>query len=192
MEDGPSSTFTLADRLDLLRRREAAWDRLQWTSVQIIPLHDGVWELCGGVLAQARSRNELCFTRLPSQIRGITQNDWELRLPMVVGDFGMDPSLDLLVVVERGVYVTCSKCVYCSVYQSASTAAVTTYTSCNFRQAAPILRRQLCPHYLIKQPGPTVYSPSRYPMNTLVLCLGTLTATVATLSSGIGRLAKLR
>lgn len=103
MEDGPPSVSTHADRLQCLRRRETAWNRLEWTSDQTIPMHrGGVWELYGGVLAQARSRYELCFTRLPSQIRGIEQKYWELSLPMLVRDFGMEPSLDLLVVVEQG------------------------------------------------------------------------------------------
>lgn len=120
MEDGPPSILSIADRLHCLRRREAAWNRLQWTSDQTMPMHSGgVWELYGGVLAQARSRYELCFTRLPSQIRGIEQKDWEIYLPMLVRDFGMEPSLDLLVVVEQGsvLYVSYLKCVHRSVDQ---------------------------------------------------------------------------
>lgn len=102
MEDGPSSILLHADRLQRLRDREAAWHRLQWTSDKIIPMQPGgVWELYGGVLAQAKSRDTLSFTRLPSEVRGIEEKHWELNLPVLVRDFGMEPSLDLLVVIEQ-------------------------------------------------------------------------------------------
>jgi hypothetical protein len=102
MEDGPQSTLTWADRRDRLRAHQAAWRDLNWTAEKEIPMmQGGVWELYGGVLAQARSRETLCFTQLPSRIRGIEEKEWELKLPITVRDFAMEPSLDLLVVIER-------------------------------------------------------------------------------------------
>ena len=100
MENGPHSVLTSSDRLHRLKVHQAAWYDMKWTSEREIPMHHGgVWELYGGVLAQAKSRETLCFTRLPSQIKGIEEQEWELKLPIQVRDFAMDPSLDLLVVV---------------------------------------------------------------------------------------------
>ena len=65
-------------------------------------LDGGVWELYGGVLAQAIDDSTLSFTQLPSEIRGIPSKSWVVKsLPGPIRDFVMDPSQDLLVIAER-------------------------------------------------------------------------------------------
>lgn len=63
----------------------------------------GVWELYGGVLAQAFSgHRKLGFTQLPSVIRGIEEKQWVIEdVGVKIRDFGMDPAQDLLIVLEH-------------------------------------------------------------------------------------------
>lgn len=104
MENGPPSNLLVADRLKILRTHQAAWRDLNWTSektISMMPMTQGsLWELYGGVLAQSRSRDVLCFTRLPSQIKGIEEEQWEVQLPVQMRDFAMDPSQNLLIAIE--------------------------------------------------------------------------------------------
>ena len=61
-----------------------------------------VWELYGGVFARAVTATSLAFTRLPALHRGISEEEWSLPdLGFIIRDFGMDPSQNLLVAIER-------------------------------------------------------------------------------------------
>ena len=103
MEDGPPSALSNSDRLSLLLEHQAAWRALRWRTETIVPMSQGgVWEFYGGVLGQAlsRGREVLQFTQVPSAIKGIEKREWECELKMHARDFAMDPSQDLLVVVE--------------------------------------------------------------------------------------------
>ncbi|EKM61136.1 uncharacterized protein PHACADRAFT_247528 [Phanerochaete carnosa HHB-10118-sp] len=94
----------------MLRDHQSAWRDLNWTSEKIIPMmQGGLWELYGGVLAQSSMpRDVLHFTRLPSQIKGIEEKQWEVQLPVPIRDFAMDPSQDLLIAIgtpnDNGLY----------------------------------------------------------------------------------------
>ena len=103
MEDGPPSALTPADRLAILRRRQAAWKTLAWTAKQDVPMRaGGVWELYGNVLAQAEGERTLHFAQIPSAIRGIEAREWTVQdVGCTIRDFGMDPAQDLLVVIEH-------------------------------------------------------------------------------------------
>ncbi|KAI0082257.1 hypothetical protein K474DRAFT_1703260 [Panus rudis PR-1116 ss-1] len=102
LEDGPPSSLGASDRLNLLHQREEAWDRLAYKTMKDVEMHRGeVWELYGGVLAQGQGQRSLHFYRLPSEIRGIEEEHWKLDLEFAIRDFGMDPTQDLLVVIER-------------------------------------------------------------------------------------------
>ncbi|KAI0372456.1 hypothetical protein BV20DRAFT_940120 [Pilatotrama ljubarskyi] len=103
MEDGPPSTLTAADRLRMLKARQEAWDRLAWTSREEVAMaRGGVWELYGGVLAQAEGTRTLVFKQLPSATRGIEGREWRIEdVGVDIRDFGMDPSQDLLVIMEN-------------------------------------------------------------------------------------------
>ncbi|OBZ79706.1 hypothetical protein A0H81_00991 [Grifola frondosa] len=102
MEDGPPSARSPAERLAKLKARQAAWNSLQPSSQKTIPMLRGeVWELYGGVLAQARGPQSLAFRQLPSDIRGIEEKEWMIEdVGIAIRDFGMDPAQDLLVVIE--------------------------------------------------------------------------------------------
>ncbi|KAI0356942.1 hypothetical protein OH77DRAFT_183926 [Trametes cingulata] len=103
MEDGPPSATTAAERLRMLNARQDAWDKLAWTEREEIPMSQGgVWELYGGVLAQGEGSRSLVFKQLPSKIRGIEGRTWRLEdVGVNIRDFGMDPSQDLLVIIEN-------------------------------------------------------------------------------------------
>lgn len=102
MEDGYGSALTITDRRKRLAEHQAAWRDLRWRSEEVVPmLHGGVWELYGGVLAQGKERETLVFKQIPSQIKDIEGKEWEINLGFRIRDFGIDPSQDLLVVIEH-------------------------------------------------------------------------------------------
>ena len=103
--NGPKASVTSsASRLEALKKHQSSWDNLKWSRELRIPMKDGdVWELYGGVLAQGTREGALTFTQLPSDLRSIEEKNWTLGrsdLGVVVRDFGMDPSQDLLVLIE--------------------------------------------------------------------------------------------
>ncbi|KAF5384977.1 hypothetical protein D9615_001390 [Tricholomella constricta] len=98
----PNGTASSVIRLELLKQRTAAWDELKYTKDHRIPMSSGnLWELYGGVLAQSTAEKTIIFRRLPSLCRSIEEVEWTLdAFGFPVRDFGMDPSQDLLVIVE--------------------------------------------------------------------------------------------
>jgi len=62
----------------------------------------GLWELYGGVLAQQESDGAFHFLRLPSDLRSIEELRWSVAPNghIAVRDFGIEPSQDLLALVE--------------------------------------------------------------------------------------------
>lgn len=106
LEDGPPhGNLSIALRLEKLIERQRAWDTLQWVGDKSKEMLTGqVWELYGGVLAQAENENSLVFRQLPSHFRGIEENRWTVDISeFKLRDFGMDPSQDLLVIAEKPV-----------------------------------------------------------------------------------------
>ena len=62
----------------------------------------GVWELYGGVLAQAEGESKLVCAQLPSVIRRIEEKEWTIEdVGVKIRDFGMDPAQDLLIIIEH-------------------------------------------------------------------------------------------
>lgn len=61
------------------------------------------WELYGGVLARSTATKSFVFHRLASDLREIEALEWEVmpdpKIP-ILRDFTMDPSQDLLVLIE--------------------------------------------------------------------------------------------
>lgn len=102
MEDGLGGPMVPAERLALLKRHQDAWDNLQYTSQLDVTMEMGsVWELSGGVLAQGKGSRSLVVHQLPSDLRGIPDESWVLEdIGIPIRDFTMDPSQDLLVLVE--------------------------------------------------------------------------------------------
>ena len=102
--DGPeASSIPLASRLEALRKHQSSWGNLKWSRELRIPMENGgLWGLYGGILAQSTIQGTLTFTQLPSDLRSIEEKVWTLgpNLGLVVRDFCMDPSQDLLVLIE--------------------------------------------------------------------------------------------
>jgi hypothetical protein len=103
MVDGPPDGLDVATRLDRLVRRQAAWDNLKCTEDKSVDMLAGsVWELYGGVLAQATRREFLTFRQLPSQYRGISERVWTVDVSQIdLRDFTFDNAQDLLVIAEK-------------------------------------------------------------------------------------------
>ncbi|KAK7059119.1 Amino-acid acetyltransferase, mitochondrial [Paramarasmius palmivorus] len=103
-QDGEHSTLPTVDKLKALRNHQRAWDRLEWKydSNKSIPMAGGgLWELFGNVLAQQDVEGWLMFRQLPSRYRGIEEREWKVKPDISrVRDFGIDPSQDLLVLIE--------------------------------------------------------------------------------------------
>ena len=93
----------LSERLQLLQRHQDAWRKLSWTKHEVMEMHTGgLWELYGNMLVQSkgRARKHLIFHQLPSVLRGIEEKKWELKTAFILRDFGIDPSQNLLVLLE--------------------------------------------------------------------------------------------
>ncbi|TFK36862.1 hypothetical protein BDQ12DRAFT_633178 [Crucibulum laeve] len=108
-DDGLTSALGTAERYALLKKYQAAWDNVTWKDERRLRMfHGGLWELYGGVLAQNNSSGELVFYQLPSSIRGIEEKEWShkhSKFLFHVRDFGMDPSSDLLVLIQAPQWV---------------------------------------------------------------------------------------
>jgi hypothetical protein len=108
MVDGPPGRLSPSDRLGLLRSYNASWKILDWNAHTCLPVPEGrLWELYGNVWAHSRGSQTIELVQLPSRLRGIPLRQWTLNLAFAPRDFGMDPSQDLLVTVER-----VTKCVW--------------------------------------------------------------------------------
>jgi hypothetical protein len=104
--------------LDALKRHQNAWDELKWSRQSRLPMRSGgLWELYGGVLAQSDEEGGIYFFRLPSDLRSIEEKQWSLgpSLSCPVRDFGMDPSQDLLLLIESPRW-----CVISSIFENNS------------------------------------------------------------------------
>ncbi|EPT03889.1 hypothetical protein FOMPIDRAFT_74431 [Fomitopsis schrenkii] len=101
-EDGSANTLSPAERLQLLRKHQAAWTSLEHSYEKVVPMVIGqTWELYGGVLAQGPDSSSLTFRQLPSELRGIEEKEWAISdLGFQIRDFGMDPAQDLLVAIQ--------------------------------------------------------------------------------------------
>jgi hypothetical protein len=102
MVDGPPGSLTTSERLELLRSYEASWKNIQWGEHNTVSYPQGpASELYGNVWAHSRGSNAIDFVQLPSRLRGISMRQWTLRFDFDVRDFSMDPSQDLLVLIEN-------------------------------------------------------------------------------------------
>lgn len=104
MVDGSSSLNT-ADKLSLLLERRRRWRDLDWATGYTVPIPGQyqAYELVGGSFAKAIGDAEgstaLNVTSLPSR----TQTPSSILLPdlgVIAKDFAIDPSQDLLVLLE--------------------------------------------------------------------------------------------
>ncbi|KAH9937048.1 uncharacterized protein B0H18DRAFT_968898 [Fomitopsis serialis] len=94
--------LSAAERLQLLRKHQAAWASLDFSYQKSVPMLIGhTWELYGGVLAQGTDQSNLNFRQLPSALRSIEEKEWKIEgLGFEIRDFSMDPAQDLLVAIQ--------------------------------------------------------------------------------------------
>lgn len=102
MEDGPPSSVSPGERLVMLRAHQTSWRTLSWGAEETIPIvTEHIWDLFGGILAQANTSTSVSFKQLPSIVRRIDTREWSLEnLGFQISDLAVDPSQDLLLVVE--------------------------------------------------------------------------------------------
>lgn len=111
MQDGPSTTLChgTAERLQRLREHEAAWREVAWSDGGVIT-HEAAQDLptaiSGGVLAFLKQSDgnpgspelgdRLFLLRVPSKLRGIPGDSWELNGLGEISHLCIDSAQDLL------------------------------------------------------------------------------------------------
>jgi hypothetical protein len=111
MQDGLSTDLcrNIAERLQRLRDHEAAWREMSWSDGGVIP-HNAARDLptaiSGGVLAFLRhsdsesipsgAGDRLFLLRVPSKLRGVPGDSWELNGLGEISNLCIDSSQDLL------------------------------------------------------------------------------------------------
>jgi len=105
MEDGPLSGMSTAERRERLQMHVAAWRNLRWSScVHLfdLPHNTVLMNVTPGGLLIFLSYNEckIKFVQLPSNLRGIAMRQWELTFSFPPLVFSLDPSEDILVVLQ--------------------------------------------------------------------------------------------
>ncbi|PPR03424.1 hypothetical protein CVT24_012693 [Panaeolus cyanescens] len=96
-----SSSRPHLDLVTELRRRRQEWDNLNWSGPTKINVSGRckAYELVGGVFAKTSGR-DMYYVHLPSATKEMwTYHNTDLGIP--IRDFAMDPSMDLLVVLEE-------------------------------------------------------------------------------------------
>lgn len=106
MIDGPASDVVNLTRLRMLAAHQQAWRSVEWSQTTEITLTaaevslESAWEFLGGVLGLAAGCR-LRFIQVPSALRGIKEKQWVIEdIGFTIKDFGMDPSQDLLIILE--------------------------------------------------------------------------------------------
>ncbi len=90
-----------ADSLQVLRKYASGWaDPASMTETHIDMLHGGLWELFGNVFAQTGPDGGLHLFQLPSPSLSIPESKWNIPMDIPFRDFGMDPSQDVLILIE--------------------------------------------------------------------------------------------
>ncbi|KAI0251101.1 hypothetical protein BJV78DRAFT_1214417 [Lactifluus subvellereus] len=107
MEDGPLSRLSIPERRERLKAYIDAWGCIRWSScvlLRSIPLDTYDVDIApGGILTMmSRTEGKIAFVQLPSTLRGIPMRQWELSFPFVPHLFVLDPSEDILIVVQPG------------------------------------------------------------------------------------------
>ncbi|KAH9960103.1 hypothetical protein BC827DRAFT_1209132 [Russula dissimulans] len=106
MEDGPLSSMSIAERRERLKAHNDAWRDLRWSAcIHLFDLHPNTFAMevaQGGILAFiSRSEGKIMFVQLPSNSRGIQMRQWEHSFPFLPSMCALDPSEDILVVLQR-------------------------------------------------------------------------------------------
>ncbi|KAF8272630.1 hypothetical protein EI94DRAFT_1717987 [Lactarius quietus] len=106
MNDGPLSTLSIPERRERLQAYDNAWKSLRWSTcknVFNIPNHTYEMSIAPGGLLTFLSKRErkIIFVQIPSSLRDIPTQQWKLSLPFGPRACALDPSEDVLVVLQR-------------------------------------------------------------------------------------------
>lgn len=109
MNDGPLSPLSIPERRERLLVYDDAWKSLRWSSckkVFTIPNHDtGAYDMSiapGGILTLlSKTDFKIIFMQIPSNLRDIPMRQWELSFSFGPQACALDPSEDILVVLQR-------------------------------------------------------------------------------------------
>jgi len=106
MEDGPLNSLSIAESRARLQAYNNAWRNLQWSAcIHLLDIHPHTSAMDvaqGGILTFiSRSEGKIMFVQLPSKLRGIPMRQWEHSFPFLPWACTLDPSEDVLVVLQR-------------------------------------------------------------------------------------------
>lgn len=95
-------SLSLHSRVTMLQHCQQNWESLRFSDPNLVGLKcDGVWELQGNILSQAKGDGTLHFVQLPSPARSMESRSWKLTFSTLgingLHDYAMDPTQDLLV-----------------------------------------------------------------------------------------------
>ncbi|KAH8977165.1 hypothetical protein EDB86DRAFT_3093011 [Lactarius hatsudake] len=106
MEDGPLSVLSIPERRERLRSYNDAWKHLRWSTCIELPNTERRHNMDvspGGILTFASGterEGKLVLVQIPSILRGIPMRQWELSFSFTPYARALDPSEDILVVME--------------------------------------------------------------------------------------------
>jgi predicted alpha/beta hydrolase len=106
MEDGPLSRMLISERRERLKAHIKAWTDAQWSSyIHLLDMDRNTFVMdvaVGGILTFiSRKEGKMKFVQLPSNSRGIAMRQWEHSLPFIPAKYALDPSEDVLIVLEH-------------------------------------------------------------------------------------------
>lgn len=107
MDDGPLSVLSIPERRERLKAYDDAWKSLRWSSCKnVFNAPDHAYEIItiapGGILTfLSKGERKIIFIQIPSKLRDIPMQQWELSFPFGPHACALDPSEDVLVVLLR-------------------------------------------------------------------------------------------
>ncbi|KAI0292393.1 hypothetical protein BC826DRAFT_1018929 [Russula brevipes] len=106
MEDGHLSRMSISERRERLKAHIKAWTDAQWSSyIHLLDMDRNTFVMdvaVGGILTFiSRKEGKMKFVQLPSNSRGIAMRQWEHSLPFIPAKYALDPSEDILIVLEH-------------------------------------------------------------------------------------------
>ena len=111
MNDGPLSTLSIPERRERLLAYDDAWKGLHWSTCnKVFTTHDSdaydVSIARGGILTfLSKSERKIIFMQIPSNLRDIPMQQWELSFSFGPHACALDPSEDVLIVLQPYVLV---------------------------------------------------------------------------------------
>ncbi|KAI0059030.1 hypothetical protein BV25DRAFT_1829332 [Artomyces pyxidatus] len=103
LHDGNPDLYPLHQRKSMLSRHSTAWKQLAWThhDRMTVPLRGAsACDLYGDLLAYSTGERAIQFIRMPSILRQVQGVQWEHQYEFEPFDFAVDPSCDLIILVE--------------------------------------------------------------------------------------------